>query len=149
MHPACSSGMRKSNTLTTFMHLIYLVYSGGCFLFLRLDRWYWREHLQLGIGQEISLMCLSLLLHSVLVGHFGEYWCWWRDLWCQWMFVYYKVFLYCLFEHGSFITLTAPNSNTSEAVHQASTSVGCVAVCSTADVQDINIPVPTHCNTAV
>jgi len=65
------------------------------------------------------------------------------------MFVYCKVFLYCLFEHGSFITLTAPNINTSYAVHQASCSVGCAAVCSTADVQDINIPLLTHCNTAV
>ena len=73
MQPASSPATRKSNTLTTFMHLIYLVYSGGCFLFLHLDRWYWQEHLQLGIGRSISLMCLSLLLHSVLVGHFGEY----------------------------------------------------------------------------
>ena len=73
MQRARSTASRKSNMLTTFMHLIYLVYSGGCFLFLHLDRWYWQEHLQLGIGRSISLMCHSLLLQTVLVGHFGEY----------------------------------------------------------------------------
>lgn len=73
MRRASSSATRKNNMLTTFMQLIFLVYSGGSFLFLHLERWYWQEHLQLGIGHSINLMCRSLLLQSVLDGHFGEY----------------------------------------------------------------------------